>query len=57
MDKPLSNNKPERPPTPETILAAALNVSPGTVKRWISHPDAIQSCDENAASAALKEKD
>ena len=52
MDKPLSNNKPGRPLTPETTLAATLNVSPRTVKRWTSHPDAIQSCDENADKLA-----
>ncbi len=52
MDKPLSNNKPGRPLTPETALAASLNVSPRTVKRWTSHPDAIQSCDENADKLA-----
>ncbi len=52
MDKPLSNNKPGRPLTPETTLAAVLNVSPRTVKRWTSNPDAIQSCDENADKLA-----
>ena len=52
MDKPLSNNKPGRPPTPETTLAATINVSPKTVKRWTSHPDAIQSCDTNANKLA-----
>ncbi len=52
IDKPLSNNKPGRPLTPETILAAALNVSPRTVKRWASNPDTIQSCDENADKLA-----
>ncbi len=51
MDKPLSNKK-GRPPTPETILAAAINVSPRTVKRWTSHPEAIQSCDMNANKIA-----
>ncbi len=52
MDKPLSNNKPGRPPTPKTTLATTLNVSPRTVKRWTSNPDAIQSCDENANKLA-----
>jgi hypothetical protein len=52
MDKPLSNKTSGRPRTPETTLAATLNVSPRTVKRWTSNPDAIQSCDINANKLA-----
>jgi len=51
MDKPLSKKR-GRPITPESILATALDVSSRTVRRWNSHPNAIQSSDVNAEKLA-----
>jgi hypothetical protein len=53
VDMPLTlKTRRGRPLSPENCLVSRLGVSPRTVRRWASGPDAIQSSDTNAEKLA-----